>query len=552
MKLRPSANGFLTVQNNRIVLSDVLPHVSIRLKSVFARIPKTQTITFNLPFTDEMAADILWFSERWPFDMAKATLGKLKRAAKRFRDDRAATEAIMLPDWKPGRQERFRPGFELELDQARALEVLKRRHSLLLGDDVGLGKTFVAMAAAMTCGPTAVVVEPHLADQWAIDFIVRCTEMTVHVIEGTVPYDLPAADIYVFRYSNIHGWVDIAATGFFRLVVFDEIQQLRTGSTSVKGAAALRFTENAEYRLALSATPIFNYGSEIWNIMSFIDPDVLGSWIEFITEWCYMGDSHHWLVRDPDALGMYLKSTGAFLRRVRQGRPVNRLVVKVAYDDTETVKHEEITRALAMKVLESKFGESGQAARELDAMARRLTGVGKARGIAAYARILLSAGIPIIMSLWHRDVYDIIMKELSEFRLALYTGTETSKQKDKVKRDFIAGRLDGILISNRSGAGLDGLQNRCSTLIVGELDWSPKIYEQLLGRIDRRGQEAEELTMIFCTCDYGSDPTIMTVNAVKNDQARRITDPGVPMDIPYTDESHIKQLAREYIERMAA
>ncbi|WP_318911525.1 DEAD/DEAH box helicase family protein [Shinella zoogloeoides] len=544
--------GNLRIKDRRIILEEVKPHVSIRLKNIFARIAKHQTKQFALPLTDEMCADLMWFMERYPFSMKKADQSRLKKGAKQFRIDRESTEAILLPGWQAPTVAGFRPGYAPNFMQMQAIEMLKRRRRLLLGDDVGQGKTWVAMAAALQKRPVAVIVEPHLAEQWTEEFIVEYTTLTAHIIDGTRPYDLPQADVYVFRYSNISGWVDIAGTGYFSLVVFDEIQQLRTGTETGKGAAAAVFADNADWVLGLSATPIFGYGSEIWNIMRIIDADVLGSWEEFTREWCVMGSANKWIVTDPDALGAYLVEAGCHLRRLREGRPINKIIVNVDYDDSEAERTEDLARALAMKVLESKFGESGEAARQLDSLQRRVTGVGKAKGIAAYAKLLLAAGHPVLLSAWHRDVYEILLKELKDFRVALYTGSETTKQKNKVKRDFIAGRLDAVLISNRSGAGLDGLQKRCHTLIVGELDWAAAVYYQLAGRLDRPGQPMDQITMIFCVCDYGSDPTIMSVNALKSDQLRGIMDPGSGVAETYSDVSHIKLLAEQYLERSKA
>ncbi|NEI71028.1 ATP-dependent helicase [Rhizobium lusitanum] len=544
--------GRLQLDGDRWVLSDVPPHVAIRLKNMFQRISKTQTKMFTLPASNEMSADLAWFMERYPFEMSASDARFLKRRVRSFNDDRASTEAILLPGWQAPPIRGFRPGRGLRFHQAQAFELVKRRGSLLLGDDVGFGKTWVAMARAMERRPAAVVVQSHLATQWVNKFIVPNTELTAHIIDGTQPYSLPAADTYIFRYSNIHGWTDVAATGYFKLVAYDEIQDLRTGDTSEKGRAARVFSENAEERLGLSATPVFNYGSEIWSIMSYIDADLLGPWEEFIREWCHMGAGGKWMVTDPDALGSYLREAGAFLRRVRDGRPINRIVVDVAYDHGEAAKTEDLARQLAMKVVEGSFGESGQAARELDALARRVTGMAKAKGVAAYAKILLSSGIPIILAGWHRDVYQIWLDELKEFKPLMYTGSETGRQKDKAVAAYLRRESDCFIISLRSGAGLDGLQERCATVIVGELDWSPQIYEQLFGRVDREGQKQTEITAIFCTCDFGSDPTIMSVNAVKRDQARGITDPGVGIIPVHTDVSHIKLLAQEYLERSNA
>lgn len=544
--------GKLRIDGKRIFLEDVKPHVSIKLKSLFARIQKQQTKNYDISLTDEACADVLWFMDRFPFECSATDMSKIKKGAKRFKDDRAEMEAIMLPGWSAPEVKGFRKGYSPNFMQMQAVEVLRRRKRLLLGDDVGQGKTWCAMAAALMRRPVAVVVEPHLAEQWAMEFIVEYTELTVHIIDGTKPYSLPKADVYIFRYSNISGWVDVAGTGYFAFVVFDEVQQLRTGTGSAKGAAAVVFADSAEWVLGLSATPIFGYGAEIWNIMRVIDPDVLGSWEEFTREWCVYGGNNKWIVEDPDALGSYLRESGVFIRRLREGRPINKIVVNVDFDDGAAVAAEDLARSLAMKVLDGKFGESGQAARELDALARRITGVGKAKGIAAYARILLSAGIPVLMSAWHRDVYDILLKELSDFKVALYTGSETPKQKNKVKQDFIKGKIDCVLISNRSGAGLDGLQKRCHTLIVAELDWASAVYYQLAGRLDRPGQPQPEITMIFCVCESGSDPTIMSVNALKSDQLRGIMDPGSGAAETYSDVSHIKMLAEEFLSRGAA
>ena len=71
---------------------------------------------------------------------------------------------------------------------------------------------------------------------------------------------------------------------------------------------------------------------------------------------------------------------------------------------------------------------------ELDKLLRRVTGIAKARHVAAYVRILLESGAPVLLAGWHRDVYDIWRGALAEFRPVLYSGTETAKQKDRAKQ----------------------------------------------------------------------------------------------------------------------
>lgn len=546
--------GRLELRDNRWVLSDVPPHVAIRLKNMFPRIPKTQTKVFDLPYSAEMSADLRWFFDRYPASMSDVDREALEEGKRLFEEDRAQLEAIMLPDWVPPSRHGFRPGKEAYQSQKQASEIWLRRKGLLLGDDVGLGKTIVALDALAGSKylPAAIVVQAHLPSQWVREYITPFTYMSAHIVQGTKPYRLPPANLYIFKYTNIAGWSDVIATGMFKAVVFDEIQELRRGSLAEKGKAAKVFFHNTELKLGLSATPVYNLGSEIWNILDVIDPEVLGPWDEFTREWCTYAGNDKWKVNDPDALGSYLRESGVFIRRLRQGRPINRIPIEVAFDEDIAEDAAELARMLAIKVVNGSFTEAGQAARELDAFARLQTGLAKAKSVAVLARMYLEKGVPIILAGWHRDVYDIWLEELKDFKPAMYTGSETPKQKDKTKQAFISGDTNLMLISLRSGAGLDGLQKRCSTVIVGELDWSPAVVEQLLGRVDRPGQTADEITAIFPYVEYGSDPVLMAMNAVKKDQQRGINDPGSVMQPVHTDESRIKMLAQQFLEKDAA
>lgn len=543
--------GRLALDGRRWVLTDIPPNVAIRLKSMFARIPKTQTGTFDLPATDEMSADLAWFMERYPLQMSDGDRSRLVGAKAKFETDRAAREAILLPDWKPeGILFGFRPGSAPYPGQRQAIELYYRRRGLLVADEGGGGKTWVAMGAMVGSPylPAAVVVDANLALQWQDEFIRPYTYLTTHIIEGTKPYDLPAANVYIFKYSNIAGWVDIAATGYFRQAIFDEIQAGRTGTDSAKGAAMKVFADNAELRLGLSATFFFNYGAEAWNIMQYIDPDILGPWEEFTREWCVISRGK-WVVKDPDALGAYLRQCLVVIRRKGQGRKVNRILVNVDYDQAIAEASEALARTLAMKVVTGTFAESGQASRELDALARHTTGVAKAKGVAAYVRILLEAGVPVILAGWHRDVYDIWLDELAAFKPVMHTGSESPAQKNKNKKAFINGDTNLFILSLRAGQGIDGLQKRCNTIVIGELDWAPVIYDQIIWRVDRPGQESDEINVLFCVSDDGSDPVVMAVNAIKRDQSRGIHDPGERIEPVQADIAHIKMLAERYLEK---
>lgn len=534
----------------RWVISGLEPQVAIRVKRIFPRISLTQVGLFGFADNDEVRAELEWFLVRYPLEVTGPDRTLLTEGKERFERIRSEIHDVMQPNWQASTVlPRLREGYALRPNQARAVEVAKRLGRLIVADDVGLGKTLSALAAVMDERflPCAIIVQVHVANQWFDEFIQKFTTLSAHIVAGTSPYVLPVRDAYIFKYSNMAGWTDVAATGRFRSVIFDEVQELRHGSLTQKGQAAKVFADNAAMRIGLSATPIFGYGGEMFNIVDVIEPGVLGSKEEFIREWC-RADDGKMIVKDAVALGSHLADINLLLREVGKGPPPNRLIIDVPYDNEVAEADEAFARQLAIKVLQGSFTERGQASRELDMWARRVTGVAKARHVAAYIRILLEAKTPVILGGWHRDVYDIWLKELAEFKPALYTGTETPKQKDAAKQAFMSGETDLIIMSLRSGAGLDGLQHRCSTVAHGELDWSAEVHKQLRGRL-RPHARTDAITEIYFVADGGSDPAVAAVQGLKASQAHGIIDPKRGVVEVQSDESRIKMLAQMYLDR---
>ncbi|MBM6383217.1 MAG: DEAD/DEAH box helicase [Paenibacillus sp.] len=518
--------GKIELVSGRWKLSGVHPHVSLRLKQLFPRVAMKQMGTFWFSNRSNNCVDLAWFIQRYPMEIRSEDRAKLLRGHDKFFETKAYLEQILTPDYDPILRPGLKPGQKIRHYQSQAIDLCLERRSLLLGDDLGLGKTYTAagMLLEPDTHPAAVVVQAHLQNQWK-EKIESFTELIVHKIERTRPYLLPDADVYLFKYSQLAGWKNFFADGHFQCVIYDEIQELRTGLTSNKGEAAKMLSDGAEFRLGLSATPIYNYGTEIWNVLQFLDPDLLGTYSEFIREWCHSDRKVH----DPVVLGSFLREQNVMLRRTKsevgqQLPPINQ-VVKVVEPDLlklKTIRAQ--AKQLALRASQGTYLERGSAARELELLMRQTTGVAKAAGIAQYAKRLLEAGVPLLLVGWHRDVYEIWLKELTNHCPAMYTGSESDIQKAESVRRFVQGETNVFILSLRSGAGLDGLQYRCSTILFGELDWSPKVHEQIIGRLNREGQK-EKITVVYLNSEEGSDPVMLDVLGVKQSQSDKIIDP---------------------------
>jgi SNF2 family DNA or RNA helicase len=546
--------GKIQMMEGHWKIIEAKPHVCIKLKAVFAKIAKNSIPPFKFRDTPETCNDLLWFMTRYPMEISSDDFDLLQDGKSSHLKTIEEMEAILMPNNLSYIPEvvALNPGEEARPYQITAANLYHKTKRLLLGDDVGLGKTLSGILSFLKPGtlPAIIVVQTHLTRQWKAE-IERFTNLQVHIIKGTKPYSLPTAEVYILRYSCLNGWVDIFNEGIFKSCIFDEIQELRR-CESKKYTSGSILAESVDFCMGMSATPIYNYGDEIFNILNLLKPGCLGDRYDFLREWATQRGLNH-IVKDPIALGTYLRDNYLFLRRTREevGRElpaINRIIQTVGYDDGEVKKTDQLAKELAMRVLHGTFIERGAAARELDMLLRHDTGVSKAREVAEYVKILLENNEPVLLAGWHRDVYDIWAVHLAEYNPVWYTGTESDVQKERSKQAFINGETNLFIISLRSGIGLDGLQHRCKTVVVGELDWSPQVHHQLIGRVDRDGQE-DQVTAIFTVSEYGSDPVIMDLLGLKASQSHAILNPLTAPVQSISDDSRIKLLAQNFLKK---
>ncbi len=89
----------------------------------------------------------------------------------------------------------------------------------------------------------------------------------------SAPIRLPSADIYIMKYNQLPHWIDILTQGWVKGIAFDEIQELRRGADALKGYAAKQICQAVTYKVGLTASLIYNYGIESFNIASILRPE---------------------------------------------------------------------------------------------------------------------------------------------------------------------------------------------------------------------------------------------------------------------------------------
>jgi SNF2 family DNA or RNA helicase len=352
------------------------------------------------------------------------------------------------------------------------------------------------------------------------------------------------------------GWAKHLA-GKVRTVIFDEAQELRHADT-VKYRAAGHIADRAYFCMELTATPVYNYGGEAFNLIDIIAKDALGTKPEFTREWGAEMSNGRVMVGEPRELGSYLREQRLLLCRTDEELGIDRAkplrIPQVVDIDEEVMTEEsagleELARLIVSSTAtkEERWRTSG----ELDWKLRRATGLAKAPFVATFVKLLLQSEDKVLLFGWHRDVYDVWMRvfEKADIGYVLYTGSETASAKEKAKATFLTDpNCRVMMMSLRSGAGLDGLEQACRVAVFGELDWSPSMHEQCIGRLNRNNQPHQVLAY-FLTAETGSDPAIMEVLGIKRGQAEPIRNPDVELfEAVHDTGDRVKKLVAAVLE----
>lgn len=528
------------------------PHVMIRLKRVFGKLSRAAGRTAILSDSGENALELAWFLARYPMDNA-ATEYLARREAEHVALGEKIT-TVLGGNYVP---REFKLAVKPRAYQRVAADLALSTGRLLIGDDVGLGKTAQAICALADPAnrPALVVTLTHLPRQWQAEFAKFLPGIATHALKSRTPYKIdPLPDVLITNYAKLDGWA-VELAGRMRSVVFDEVQELRIPESAKYQAAAL-IAGNATLKIGLSATPVYNYGGEIHSICEVIAPGELGEWDEFSREWTDGGERRKASVKDPRALGTYLREHGIMLRRTRAdvGRELPPLTVvphTIEADLDEINKMTGSVVELAKTIIRQGAGgfDKMRAAEEFSWRLRQATGIAKAPFVADFVRMLVESGEQVVLYGWHLEVYKIWQEKLADLNPVFFTGEQSPNQKEAAKQSFLRGDSKVLVMSLRAGAGVDGLQSVCRTVVKGELDWSPGVHEQATGRVYRDGQP-DPVFVYYLISDSGSDPVIADVLGVKRGQSDGIRDPhGALIEQSQTDPDRMKKLAAAFLKQ---
>ena len=219
-----------------------------------------------------------------------------------------------------------------------------------LADDMGLGKTVQTLAALQldrqqgNGRPNLLVCPTSVINNWQREAARFTPDLPVLLHHGPNRHRGAAfrsqADgqhLVVTSYGTMHRDRDLLGTVPWRAVILDEAQNIKNpASRQARTAQGLP----ADYRVALTGTPVENHVGDLWSIMQFLNPGLLGSQAEFKRNYFQPIQTD----RDGAAAARLQKATGPFiLRRLK----TDRSIIDDLPDKNETKQYCNLTKEQA-------------------------------------------------------------------------------------------------------------------------------------------------------------------------------------------------------------
>ncbi len=197
-----------------------------------------------------------------------------------------------------------------------------------LADDTGLGKTVQTLAALQLDRqqgnerPYLLVCPTSVINNWQREAARFTPDLSVLLHHGPNGQDGDAfreasgeQHLVITSCGTMNRDRNLLASVPWRAVILDEAQNIKNpASQQARTALGLR----ANYRIALTGTPVENHVGDLWSIMQFLNPGLLGSQAEFRRKYFQPTQTG-----GDGAAARLQKATGPFiLRRLKTDRSI--------------------------------------------------------------------------------------------------------------------------------------------------------------------------------------------------------------------------------------
>lgn len=301
---------------------------------------------------------------------------------------------------------------------------------------------------------------------------------------------------------------------------YDEVQRLKDRSSLASRRAAM-LAHSAEYKVALSGTPMDDSPKDLWAIFRFLNPAVFGTrWKDFEDEYLepiddmklkrYKPGTSQWFhalklhqIKNKkrsfrsDRLDQFLKLIGPYC--IRETSDVLNLPPMTITEQVFRLQHQQ---AVAYNEMERSYCTGNTTAVNAGARLWKLHQIcgdfvksddGQVERLGyckteALCRTLVRHRPPFVIFCRYLHEVEHIARIMSrEYDVATFTGKTPKPARERIKKAFQEGRYDAIIVQVKTGGvGIDLF--RACVGIVYSLPPSYIDFDQMIKRLHRRGQ----------------------------------------------------------------
>ncbi len=459
-------------------------------------------ITAAEALTAALTGNLVLDGDRVEFHAAGALADLVDRLA------RAGRAAVEPPE---GLQATLRPY------QRRGLSWLAEMCELGLGgclaDDMGLGKTVQVIALhlhrrPLEAGPTLVVCPTSLLGNWERELARFAPDVPVRRYHGGDRHleELAVDEVVLVTYGVVRRDRAVLAEVGWGLVVADEVQHAKNPLS--RTARELRAIPAAA-RVALTGTPVENRLTELWSILDWTTPGLLGPLERFRRSVAVRVERY----RDADATERLARVVRPFLLRRRKSDPriAPELPAKTETDRVvpltpeQTTLYEAVVRETLAKIASSEGIERrGLVLRLLTALkqicnhpaqylheAAPLPGrSGKLAALDELLDVILDEGEAALVFSQYVEMCRLIRAHLADRGVPtlFLHGRVPARRREELVARFQDGAAPVFLLSLKAG-GVGLNLTRATHVVHYDRWWNPAVEDQATDRAYRIGQD---------------------------------------------------------------
>ncbi|HLK00811.1 MAG TPA: DEAD/DEAH box helicase [Streptosporangiaceae bacterium] len=384
-----------------------------------------------------------------------------------------------------------------------------------LADDMGLGKTIQVIALHLhrrdvKAGPTLVVCPASLLGTWEREVRRFAPGIPVRRYHGGERHleDLAVDEIVLVTYGVMRRDSAALEDCGWGLVVADEAQHAKNPLS--RTARELRAVAvSAPARIALSGTPVENRLSELWAILDWTTPGLLGHLEAFTRQVAVPVERH----RDPEATARFTARIRPFLLRRKKTDPgiAPELPPKTQTDLFVPLTAEQVTLYEAMVRETMDLIKNAEGIERAGLVFKLLTALkqicnhpaqylkqpgplpGRSGKLAAFDELtdlIVANGESVLVFTQYTQMATLLQQHLDERGIAslyLHGGVPVRRREEMVAA-FQAGDVPVFLLSLKAG-GTGLTLTRASHVLHYDRWWNPAVEDQATDRAYRIGQD---------------------------------------------------------------